>query len=271
MTELKRHPCKLEIDQDLCVGCGECTKVCPSGVLRISETTGKATVLKEGLCCGHCFAVCPVGAIKIGDTSASDVPEAPTTSPVAYSDLVSLLRERRAVRRFQKGRKIPRDELDAILADCRYAPTACNNMDVAYAVVDDAATLDAVRALTLEALAGVPKFARLAKAISKDASCICGGEQLLVVEAPMVPPFCDGTIAMENFEVLAQTKGIRTCWAGFVSIALQVSPKLREFLREKGAARGPDGSYAYYAMMIGYPDEKYVRVPPRPNPPVLWI
>ena len=271
MAQIKKTPCKIEIDQDLCAGCGECVRVCGSKVLGLDESTGKATVLGEGICCGHCFAVCSAGAITMHGAApaAAAAPAAPAPA-VAYEDMAALLRERRAVRHF-RGEKVSRAVVNEILADCRYAPTACNTMDVAYIVVEDAATLDAIREMTVEALKGNEKFAERAKRLSKDASCVCGSQQLLIVEGPLTPPFCDWAIALEHFELIAQTRGIRTCWAGFVSIALQSSPALRQFLRDKGAARGPEGAYGYYAMMFGYPEENYVRVPPRPNPPTLWI
>lgn len=266
----KRNPCKIEIDTDLCAGCGECVAVCGSKALRISEETGKATVLREGNCCGHCFAICPTGAITMQGVSGAAAATVPTAPPVTYDDMATLLRERRAVRRF-KSEKVSKSEMNEILRECRYAPTACNTMDVAYTVVDDAVTLDAVRSLTIEALLKSEKFGDRAKKFGKDNKYICGSQQLLIVEAPNTIPFCDWAIAMEHFEILAQTKGIRTCWAGFITTALQTSPELRQFLRDKGAARGPDGEFGYYAMMFGYPDEDFVRVPPRPNPPVIWV
>lgn len=269
MAELKKTPCKIEIDQDLCAGCGECVNVCGSRVLRLDEKTGKATVLGEGICCGHCFAICPTGAIKMHDTTSSSAAAA-TPAAVTYEDMAALIRERRAVRHF-KPEKVSKEDLNEILTDLRYAPTACNNMDIAYIVVDDAATLDTVRAMTVEGLKKDKKFAKRAMTLNKDDKCVCGSQQLLIIEGPMAPPFYDWAIAMEHFEMIAQTKGIRTCWAGFVSIALQSSAEFRQFLRDKGAARGPEGAYGYYAMMFGYPEENYVRVPPRPNPPTLWI
>ena len=267
MTELK-NPFKIEIDKDLCGGCGECVNVCGFGSLVVED--GHSVVKNPTRCmgCGHCSAICPTGAIKMDGATPS--PAAAPAPAVAYEDMVALIRERRAVRHF-KSEKVSKEDMNEMLTAIRYAPTACNNMGIAYIVVDDAATLDTIRAMTVEGLKKDQRFAKRAMTLSKDDKCVCGSQQLLIIEGPMAPPFYDWAIAMEHFEMIAQTKGIRTCWAGFVSIALQSSPELRQFLRDKGAARGPEGAYGYYAMMFGYPEENYVRVPPRPNPPTLWI
>jgi nitroreductase/NAD-dependent dihydropyrimidine dehydrogenase PreA subunit len=55
---------KIEIDRDLCTGCGLCVDVCPTGT--ISVTDGKAAASGEAsISCGHCEAVCPQEAIRV--------------------------------------------------------------------------------------------------------------------------------------------------------------------------------------------------------------
>jgi nitroreductase/NAD-dependent dihydropyrimidine dehydrogenase PreA subunit len=54
----------IEIDRDLCTGCGLCVAVCPTGTLSLVE--GKAIVSGgESIFCGHCEAVCPQNAIRV--------------------------------------------------------------------------------------------------------------------------------------------------------------------------------------------------------------
>jgi len=53
----------IEINDDLCVGCGLCAKVCPAGA--ISLILGKALVNPLACTgCGHCLDVCRTGAIR---------------------------------------------------------------------------------------------------------------------------------------------------------------------------------------------------------------
>ena len=53
----------LEIDKNLCIGCGLCVSVCPTGAIILEYE--KATVNKN-LCisCYKCTEVCPRGAIR---------------------------------------------------------------------------------------------------------------------------------------------------------------------------------------------------------------
>src|SRR5208283_185937 len=55
---------RIEIDKDLCEGCGLCVAVCPTGTISLAE--GKATISgEESISCGHCQAVCPQEAIHV--------------------------------------------------------------------------------------------------------------------------------------------------------------------------------------------------------------
>jgi heterodisulfide reductase subunit A-like polyferredoxin len=54
----------VEVDSDICVGCGKCLEVCVFVGRDIID--GKAVIDQERcLGCGRCEKVCPNGAIKI--------------------------------------------------------------------------------------------------------------------------------------------------------------------------------------------------------------
>lgn len=55
----------LELDQELCIGCGICELVCPHGVLAVTE--GKAMLVARDRCmeCSACARNCPVGALQV--------------------------------------------------------------------------------------------------------------------------------------------------------------------------------------------------------------
>ncbi|MBA3004216.1 MAG: 4Fe-4S ferredoxin [Desulfurivibrio sp.] len=65
----------IEIDEDLCTGCGECVPSCAEGALQIVD--GKAKMLAEKYCdgLGACLGDCPTGALRIIEREADDFDE----------------------------------------------------------------------------------------------------------------------------------------------------------------------------------------------------
>lgn len=55
---------RIEIDRDLCNGCGLCVTVCPTGTISLREEKATASG-GESIFCGHCEAVCPQEAIRV--------------------------------------------------------------------------------------------------------------------------------------------------------------------------------------------------------------
>ncbi len=60
----------VQIDEQLCDGCGQCVTPCAEGAIAL--VSGKAKVLKEELCdgAGFCLGVCPTGALTIVEREA---------------------------------------------------------------------------------------------------------------------------------------------------------------------------------------------------------
>ncbi|MFH1781607.1 MAG: ferredoxin [Patescibacteria group bacterium] len=56
---------KIEVDRDLCTGCGTCVALCPSCFKLDDEN--KSTVIGEGECAPKAESSCPEGAITVTD------------------------------------------------------------------------------------------------------------------------------------------------------------------------------------------------------------
>ena len=65
----------IEIDEDLCTGCGNCVVACAEGALEIID--GKAKVINDVFCdgLGACIGECPEGALKIIEREAEEFDE----------------------------------------------------------------------------------------------------------------------------------------------------------------------------------------------------
>jgi NAD-dependent dihydropyrimidine dehydrogenase PreA subunit len=66
----------IEIDEELCDGCGQCVTGCAEGALAIVD--GKARVISDNLCdgLGACIGECPAGALQIVEREAEEFDEA---------------------------------------------------------------------------------------------------------------------------------------------------------------------------------------------------
>lgn len=65
----------IEIDEELCDGCGQCVPSCAEGALQIID--GKAHLVKDIYCdgLGACMGECPTGALKIVEREAEEFDE----------------------------------------------------------------------------------------------------------------------------------------------------------------------------------------------------
>ncbi len=110
----------IEINEDLCNGCGDCVIGCAEGALQIID--GKAKVVKEQFCdgFGDCIGTCPTGALKIVEREAEEYDIDATREHVLKTG------GDEAVKRFDTANA----EHDAKEADAKPKMSGCPGMQV---------------------------------------------------------------------------------------------------------------------------------------------
>ena len=55
----------LQLDREICIGCGLCTQVCPHAVFSIAAGKAQIDALDRCMECGACARNCPVTALAV--------------------------------------------------------------------------------------------------------------------------------------------------------------------------------------------------------------
>ncbi len=268
----------IRITSEQCTRCKTCIGECPMGLFSLPADQ-PATVFavdRQGFClrCGHCEAVCPAGAIKVVDDRFAPSPYPLQAWPSAEA-LSALMRERRSIRKY-KTDEVPRADIAAILDVVRFAPTASNGQIVQWIVysqqelrrVSDLCREIMTRsAEQKDALSQVMPLAMFLRAwqVGYD-PLFHRAPHLIVAHAPRASATAviDSTIALAHFDLALPTYGLGGCWAGLFYLLVGYSLELRKELAL------PADNIMTGAMLFGYPDQRYIRIPKRKALAVDW-
>ena len=286
------------LDREKCISCGQCVEICASNLLVLKDS--EYPVMREGmegrcLKCGHCEAICSGGAIDIRYEGAGAVPDVSGVKEgVTYDQFAKLAFSRRSTRNF-KSKAIEREKLEKLFDIARYAPTGVNIQSVSWIVINDREKVEKVVDAVIEwaryvaknppneMIKGLCEHLIAAREAGKDpessgklpgaegqcfdSAPICRTAPCLIVaydSAENTFAQINSVIALTQMDLAAQTLGLGTCWGGFVQMAASSSPQIAKLIGI------PEGFAPQYALMAGYPNIEFKRIPKRNTARVIW-
>ena len=288
----------IEIDARKCVSCGACIDECRADIF----TSGRGS--KRGLpsvshaenCirCGHCVALCPKDAIIHRELDATGFHEV-QQGAMEPDDMKNLLLSRRSIRTF-RDKPVPREIIEQLIQVATHAGTASNEQSEGFVVIQDRRVVSELDKMVTDVVWA--KLRPLGTSIGRRYARIRYGDEvanqsisyyerfkarrdsgglagLVLRDAPAVIVVHgkrnnrlaheNCAIATRNMEMLAETCGLGTCWAGFLPIAAGFTKKIAGSL---GVSRDRN---IYSAIMVGYPKYAYRKTVPRAEREVRWI
>jgi len=278
------------IDEELCIGCGLCVKVCPLDT--ISMQNEKAVVTgRESLSCGHCAAACPEGAIRVKAIDESILTYNTIKADGKWlkhgdfdtSQLVRLMRSRRSCRNYRE-KPVDRNILEDLVKIGITAPSGTNAQGWTFTILPSRGAVVALANQVARYFKELNKMAEKGhlrlfmkltgkkeldfyyknyyETVKETLSewenngldrLFHGATSAIIVgyKPGAACPAEDAILATQNILLGAHSMGLGSCLIGFAVSAIKRDPKI------KLAVGIPAEETIYAVIALGWPDEKY--------------
>ena len=254
----------LGIDYEKCNNCNICLSVCPRLFSRDKEKDKIVFEDPHNTCNldGRCIITCPSGAIlheDLGEVLSFKEAQDPS-SLIPYEAMHKFMSAKRSIRGYKK-KKVPRAIMEQVLNCMKYAPTGANIRTLECTIISDDGIIKKLSDSVMDALiaSANPKYsegAKQARELGFD-TIFYGAPHVIIIHSANPGDNMNSTIALTYGMLSAQSLGLGSCWIGLAHGVLAASKEVRENIAGiKGKILG--------VITIGYPAQKFFRVPPRP-------
>lgn len=249
----------IKIDYDKCIGCLSCTDKCVCASIGIEE--GRPVYNEEMGCikCMHCAIACPENAITFDGKPAVFSEELPVMSDTLADDLESLVLTRRSYRNFREEMVDPA-EIRHALKFTAWAPSSSNSHMIKFITVNGREHVEKIMEIILEHIRKTGQYASLLPRFEKGMNpVVTNAPNLILAYAAndVWHPDTDAAIALTTAELLLQSRGIGTCWAGYLRTFMNAVPELQAYVGL------PENCTFCGCLLAGYPTEEYHYIPER--------
>lgn len=162
---------------------------------------------------------------------------------------INSILNRRSIRAYQAD-QIPSEDLSLILEAGKFAPSAMNNQPWHFVAIQNAELLDKINRICKDMMlnSGIETYVNRAKSEQFNAFYHAPTLILVFVDEKGIAPECDGSLALANMFIAAESLGIGSCWIHAMPSIFN-SPNMGELKKELGV---PEGYKAIGSGVFGY-------------------